>query len=327
MQSNQQIPHANRSYTLSGEPALFADRGFTAHEYLEDFKLYNMNGRLYDPVVGRFLSPDPYIADPSFTQSYNRYSYVLNNPLKFTDPSGELPFLAWLGIAWAGNYLVGVADNHLNKGMSLKDAFRNANLVAGFNFSPSDMSRSNQFGFSNNQVDALKAALHQEKVWQQLYEFEKSLRSWWSNHFICEAEFRFDQGLQFQTQVKALGIKFGISGEKETEPIAQFNLTNNSSYFYSPDLPSYAYGGVVDPIRTSWSAGYYAGATQSYYSSNKLFKFGSLKSETINLGILNITKLYGRNGIALEKQFTIDFGFDIALYYGFSGNGRVGFKY
>jgi RHS repeat-associated protein len=77
------------SYTLSGEPALFADRGFTSHEFLADFNLYNMNGRLYDPVVGRFLSPDPYIQAPSFSQSYNRYAYALNNPLKYNDPTGE----------------------------------------------------------------------------------------------------------------------------------------------------------------------------------------------------------------------------------------------
>lgn len=94
----------NWSYTLSGEPALFADRGFTSHEFLSDFNLYNMNGRLYDPVLGRFLSPDPYIADPSFTQSYNRYSYVLNNPLKYNDPTGEFPWLA-AGIFAAYMYL------------------------------------------------------------------------------------------------------------------------------------------------------------------------------------------------------------------------------
>ena len=104
----------NWSYTLSGEPALFADRGFTAHEYLEDFKLYNMNGRLYDPVVGRFLSPDPYIADPSFTQSYNRYSYVLNNPLKYNDPTGEFPWLA-AGIFAAYMYL---NNAHANRDQS-----------------------------------------------------------------------------------------------------------------------------------------------------------------------------------------------------------------
>jgi RHS repeat-associated protein len=75
-------------YTLSGEPDLFAGCGFTGHEYLPWFNLWNMNGRLYDPAVGRFLSPDPYIQDPLATQEYNRYSYCLNNPLKFTDPSG-----------------------------------------------------------------------------------------------------------------------------------------------------------------------------------------------------------------------------------------------
>ena len=77
------------TYTLSSEPALFADRGFTGHEYLEDFKLYNMNGRMYDPVVGRFLNADPVVQAPGSTQSYNRYSYCLNNPLKYTDPSGN----------------------------------------------------------------------------------------------------------------------------------------------------------------------------------------------------------------------------------------------
>jgi hypothetical protein len=49
-----------------------------------------MNGRVYDPVLGRFLSPDPYIQAPDFAQNFNRYSYVFNNPLKYVDPSGYL---------------------------------------------------------------------------------------------------------------------------------------------------------------------------------------------------------------------------------------------
>ena len=49
-----------------------------------------MNGRIYDPVIGRFLSPDSYVQAPEFTQSFNRYAYCLNNPLKYTDPDGEL---------------------------------------------------------------------------------------------------------------------------------------------------------------------------------------------------------------------------------------------
>jgi hypothetical protein len=47
-----------------------------------------MNGRVYDPVLGRFLSADPFVDDAGDSQSYNRYSYVSNNPLKHTDPSG-----------------------------------------------------------------------------------------------------------------------------------------------------------------------------------------------------------------------------------------------
>ena len=47
-----------------------------------------MNGRVYDPELGRFLSADPHIQNPYSSQSYNRYSYVQNNPLKYTDPSG-----------------------------------------------------------------------------------------------------------------------------------------------------------------------------------------------------------------------------------------------
>ncbi|MDH3909681.1 MAG: hypothetical protein OEU09_00195 [Rhodospirillales bacterium] len=63
-------------------------RGFTGHEHLDKLGLIHMNGRVYDPVLGRFLSADPTVQFPKTTQGFNRYSYVLNNPLSFTDPSG-----------------------------------------------------------------------------------------------------------------------------------------------------------------------------------------------------------------------------------------------
>ena len=63
-------------------------RGFTDHEQLDDFGLVHMNGRVYDPHLGRFLSPDPFVQSPLSSQGYNRYTYVNNNPLSFTDPSG-----------------------------------------------------------------------------------------------------------------------------------------------------------------------------------------------------------------------------------------------
>ncbi len=79
-------------------------RGYTSHEHLDKVNLINMpacrtlgrNGRLYslsryfigNPLTARMLSPDPFVQSPDYTQSYNRYSYCFNNPLKYVDPSG-----------------------------------------------------------------------------------------------------------------------------------------------------------------------------------------------------------------------------------------------
>ena len=62
--------------------------GFTGHEHDNEIGLINMKGRMFDPETGRFLSPDPVIQNPLSSQNYNSYSYVYNNPLKYTDPSG-----------------------------------------------------------------------------------------------------------------------------------------------------------------------------------------------------------------------------------------------
>lgn len=84
-------------------------RGYTGHEMLPAFNLINMNGRLYDPVVGRFLSPDNFVQLEDFSQNFNRYSYCLNNPLKYTDPSGE--FVWWPLLVGGVMNLVANSDN------------------------------------------------------------------------------------------------------------------------------------------------------------------------------------------------------------------------
>ncbi|MBO4596145.1 MAG: VCBS repeat-containing protein [Bacteroidales bacterium] len=81
------------------------NRGFTGHEYLPWAGVYNANARLYDPLLGRFLSADPYIQNPSCSQNYNRFAYCLNNPLKYTDEDGEC-FLTTLAIVSAACALV-----------------------------------------------------------------------------------------------------------------------------------------------------------------------------------------------------------------------------
>jgi RHS repeat-associated protein len=67
------------------------NRGYTGHEMDDEVGLVNMNARIYDPVLGRFLSADGVLPDAEDMQAFNRYSYVYNNPLKFTDPTGHVP--------------------------------------------------------------------------------------------------------------------------------------------------------------------------------------------------------------------------------------------
>lgn len=62
--------------------------GYTGQEMLDQLNLGHMNGRVYDPNIARFMSADPFIQKPSYSQSYNRYAYVWNNPTRRTDPSG-----------------------------------------------------------------------------------------------------------------------------------------------------------------------------------------------------------------------------------------------
>ena len=75
--------------TIGMESPWGIDRGFCGHEHIDEIGLINMNGRMYDPKLSRFLSPDNYIQSPYNPQNFNRYSYCLNNPLKYTDSDGE----------------------------------------------------------------------------------------------------------------------------------------------------------------------------------------------------------------------------------------------
>lgn len=88
-------------------------RGYTGHEHLDNFGLINMNGRMYDPLVGRMLSPDNFVQSDDFTQSYNRYSYAGNNPLRYTDPGGEfaIPFKFMVqAMVFTGDLISNVAN-------------------------------------------------------------------------------------------------------------------------------------------------------------------------------------------------------------------------
>lgn len=110
---------------VEGKDMLF-DRGFTGHEHLLDFGLINMNGRLYDPLISMMLSPDNNIQIPQSTQSFNRYSYCLNNPLKYYDPTGE----------WVESVVMGIVGGAANLVFNARniDSFGEAALLFGVGF-------------------------------------------------------------------------------------------------------------------------------------------------------------------------------------------------
>lgn len=99
-------------------------RGFTGHEHYDRFGIINTNARLYDPVIGRFFSPDPQVQSPFSTQGYNRYSYCGNNPVMYTDPDGEL-----FGIdSWILGFIHGFFSTGSNRWGT---ALSTANRLAG----------------------------------------------------------------------------------------------------------------------------------------------------------------------------------------------------
>ena len=93
LQTNRYDPFGTRVNPLDATKPLAPlnspiHTGFTGHEHDDEVGLINMKGRIYDPKTARFLTPDPIIQEPYFGQSLNRYSYVLNSPTNYIDPSG-----------------------------------------------------------------------------------------------------------------------------------------------------------------------------------------------------------------------------------------------
>ena len=82
--------------------SLNTDRKFTGQTEDETAGLYWYASRAYDPAIGRFVSPDAIVPDPSNPQSLNRYAYVYNNPLGLVDPSGNSP--EWFNQAWRDEF-------------------------------------------------------------------------------------------------------------------------------------------------------------------------------------------------------------------------------
>jgi RHS repeat-associated protein len=122
---------ATLAYYPAGQaPPLMLGRGFTGHEHLPRFGLVNMNARLYDPVLGRFLSPDPYVQLPYSTLGVNRYAYAMNNPLCYVDENGESVLFIIGGILIGGYVGASVYSGTFNPARWKADWWKGA-LIGG----------------------------------------------------------------------------------------------------------------------------------------------------------------------------------------------------
>ncbi|MBQ6766474.1 MAG: RHS repeat-associated core domain-containing protein, partial [Paludibacteraceae bacterium] len=113
---------------------LLNNRGFTGHEHIDGMSLIDMNGRVYDPLIGSFLSVDPFIQAPDNWLNYNRYMYCFGNPLKYTDPSGHIGVFVAIGIGAAIGAVLGTGAGlwyGYNKGYSGWNLAKSALIGAG----------------------------------------------------------------------------------------------------------------------------------------------------------------------------------------------------
>ena len=111
---NMRSPETWELYKADEMPEeLFLNRGYTGHEHMCEYGIINMNARLYDPALGRFVSPDP-IFNFYDVNGLNPYAYASNNPMTYVDRNGKFPFLA-LGAAVLGGWIGGsIANKNIN---------------------------------------------------------------------------------------------------------------------------------------------------------------------------------------------------------------------
>jgi RHS repeat-associated protein len=127
-------------------------------KHIFEFSLVNMNARMGvypansgNPVLRRVISPDNYIQAPDYTQSFNRYSYCWNNPLKYTDPSGDLITVPLLVMAFTADYLSNLIHGHNNPGQSAYN-----NTMTAYN----GMNSATQVTIYSNQNSSLSIGLN-----------------------------------------------------------------------------------------------------------------------------------------------------------------------
>ena len=276
------------------------DRGYTMHEHLDAFKLINMNGRIYDPVIARFLSPDPLIQFPEYSQSYNSYSYVLNNPLRFTDPSGFL-----------------VSDSTGKE----KRTFGNTIISYALNFLNAIIEKKSESSFSTDEVQFGKIynnylLLDDEQV--DGSNWVSDAWSWTKDHFYIDAEGEITYGVQLSGIVyKGVGLKIN----PVSQVVAEGKISNRDSYVISyPIVPAtYMDKGKALDFGAAWIVG-------GNYNWNIVN--GKYVSSTFSLGVYGIGGNVTWDKTGVSKLFIgFELGGKVAAGWGANGSAKIGFNW
>ncbi|MCG7561331.1 RHS repeat-associated core domain-containing protein, partial [Pseudoalteromonas sp. McH1-42] len=109
-------------------------RGYTGHEQMDEVGLVHMGGRVYDPILGRFLQADPMVQAPQNIQNFNRYSYVVNNPLNKTDPSGYIFVTLGVGLlkhAILNGFITGTLAAAITTAITAYEFYSTVQFVVG----------------------------------------------------------------------------------------------------------------------------------------------------------------------------------------------------
>lgn len=169
---------SRRDATTYGKPEAGIERalgsrhrkGYTGHEGLEDVGIIHMNGRIYDPELARFLSPDPVLQEPSNTQNYACYSYVFNNPLSFTDPSGATAEGVMISLqrAVAKSFMERYGQRYNIKTMDQALTYRKLHKIGGHQLLKAFQSYRKKHGFGKAKKEFYKKLGIKKKKWWKI---------------------------------------------------------------------------------------------------------------------------------------------------------------
>lgn len=160
------------------------NRGYTGHEHIDAFGIINMNGRVYDPATGMFMSPDPYIQAPKDWLNYNRYSYCMGNPFKYTDPSGKFFLRLIFGAMGLVGDIISIPLKIITTGIGLisgdkgvwKNNWGNGSWICGDSWNFGKRIEEAIFGIPNANQVVNSGIAGSDGIWHTTYSGEKYIK-------------------------------------------------------------------------------------------------------------------------------------------------------